>query len=236
MKGDVGVPKAERVARTLEQDIREGRLPHGDQLESESTLMRRFSVSRNTVRKGLETLVRQGLITTRKGMGSFVTYGGELIDSSLGWTLALSQGSRNIETRMLGIRQGTCTIADDVLGTQQTYLCIDRLRYCNESNQGISLERSRLPWRDAYSVIMESGLEEDSLNQTLVNSGLITRSGEEWVGVIPSLPKVDALVMQRAAGQPMMRLRRITRAEDGSVIEFVESVLDPDRFGMHMEF
>ena len=85
MSPRTGIAKSELVAQTLEREIREGRVGHGDLLESEVGLMRRFSVSRNTVRKGLEILSRQGLITTRTGIGSFVTYDGTTIDSNLGW-------------------------------------------------------------------------------------------------------------------------------------------------------
>ncbi len=97
------MPKSEQVALALEQDIREGVLGRGNQLQSEGALMKRFSVSRNTVRRGLEILSRQGLITTRTGIGSFVTYDGETIDSSLGWTVALSHGEATVETRLLGV-------------------------------------------------------------------------------------------------------------------------------------
>ena len=34
----------------------------------------------------------------------------------------------------------------------------------------------------------------------------------------------------------MLFLRRLTRASDGSVVEYVESTLDPDLFGLHMVF
>lgn len=61
MSTQIGLPKSELVARTLEREIRDGRLLHGDQLDSEGGLMRRFSVSRNTVRRGLEILARQGV-------------------------------------------------------------------------------------------------------------------------------------------------------------------------------
>jgi GntR family transcriptional regulator len=42
--------------------------------------VRRFDVSRNTVRKGLEALTGKGLITTRVGIVSFVTFNGSMID------------------------------------------------------------------------------------------------------------------------------------------------------------
>jgi GntR family transcriptional regulator len=236
MKAKVGLPKSEHIAQTLEREIREGRIVHGDQLESESRLMRRFSVSRNTVRKGLESLAHQGLITTRSGIGSFATYDGEAIDNNLGWTLALAKGSNDIETRTLSICRASCTLADNFLQTSQDYLCIDRLRFCQSTGQGISLERSRLPWRDDFADIPREGLRGGSLNQTLTDLRIFTDRGEEWVGVRPALSLDDASVMLRQPGLPMMHLRRVTRAADGSVIEYVESLLDPDRFGMHMEF
>ncbi|OYX44656.1 MAG: hypothetical protein B7Z02_04955 [Rhodobacterales bacterium 32-67-9] len=82
----VGMEESEFVANTLERKIRRGRFANGDQLDSEGGLMRRFSVSSNTVRRGLEMLAGQGLFTTRAGIGSFVTYDGTTIDSNLGRT------------------------------------------------------------------------------------------------------------------------------------------------------
>lgn len=34
----------------------------------------------------------------------------------------------------------------------------------------------------------------------------------------------------------MLWLKRLTRCEDGGICEYVESLLDPDLFGLHMEF
>ena len=97
----VATAKTERVAQSLEDDIRSGKLGFGDQLESENALVRRFAVSRNTVRKGLETLAGKGLITTRVGIGSFVTFDGQPIDDALGWTRALSKQQDAVHTALL---------------------------------------------------------------------------------------------------------------------------------------
>src|SRR5690606_37989454 len=51
-----GVAKPERIATVLEQEIRSGAIGYGERLQSESELVQRFSVSRNTVRKGLGEL------------------------------------------------------------------------------------------------------------------------------------------------------------------------------------
>jgi len=232
----VGIAKSERVARILEREIRQGRMSHGDRLDSEGGLMRRFAVSRNTVRRGLEMLARQGLITTRTGIGSFVTYDGTTIDSNLGWTVALSHGSAEIDTVMLDIRRSGCARADAFLGLNGDYLCIDRLRYCHDAGHGISLERSRLPWRDGFADIVAEGLSNGSLNQTLSDLGLRCAGGEEVAGVIATLGESDAACMKRPCGQPMLHLQRATRCQDGSRLEYVESILDPARFGLRMEF
>lgn len=198
--------------------------------------MRRFSVSRNTVRRGLATLARQGLITTRTGIGSFVTYDGTTIDSNLAWTVALSHGAGEVITRTLSLRRGASAAADQHFGEKSDYLCADRLRFCKSVGQGISLERSRLPWREGFEAVLEAGLSGGSLCRTLEEFGLAAASGQETVSVVPALSKADAAIMERPAGSPMLRLERITRCADGSALEYVESILDPLRFGLRIDF
>lgn len=236
MSGEIGLAKSEQVARTLEREIRAGRLSNGDLIGSEAALMRRFSVSRNTVRRGLEMLLRQGLITTRTGIGSFVTYDGATIDSAQGWTVALSQDDGAVETRLLAINAGPSARADLRLGFHGHYLRIDRLRFCRKAGQGVSLERSRLPWREGFASVLEAGLKDGSLNATLAAHGLAPASGEEIAGVLPALSEDEAAIMQRPAGSPMLRLERVTRDADGAVLEYVESTLDPARFGLRIAF
>jgi len=101
---NVGASKAEMVAAAIQDEILTGRLPYGVLLESESELVQRFSVSRNTIRKGLEELMNTGLITRKVGVGSFVTYNGQTLDSALGWSKALETADGGAQTRLLQIR------------------------------------------------------------------------------------------------------------------------------------
>lgn len=234
MPDPVGLPKAQIVARTLEREIRAGQVRHGTQLDSEGGLMRRFEVSRNTVRRGLEMLARQGLITTRTGIGSFVTYDGTTIDSNLGWTVALAHGADAVTTQVLDLSRGPCAMADARQGQAGDYLRLDRVRLCG--GLGISLERARLPWRAAFGPVLAAGLTAGSLSRTLAELGLVATNGQEVAGVLPSLSDADAAVLGRPAGAPMLRLERLTRTVDGSVLEIVESLLDPLRFGLRIDF
>ncbi len=232
----IGAPKSVWIADILETEIRSGALSNGAPLESENALVERFSVSRNTIRRGLEILNDKGLITTRRGIGSFVTFGGKTIDDRSGWSIALSSGSAELGTRILNLSRGEMDLESSPDDFSTDCLIVDRLRFRVATGQGVSLERSRMIWRESFTSILEQGLTDGSLTKTLRDHGLVVASGDEWASVLPALPEEDARLMGRTPNDPMLFLRRLTRASDGSGVEYVESTLDPDLFGLHMVF
>lgn len=237
MKNQIGLSKSMLVALTLEQEILSGKMTKGEQLASESALVKRFSVSRNTVRKGLDQLTNRGLITKSSGIGSFVMYSGEVIDSDLGWTQALLKTEDEVKTKIISINRASCNNSLKYLKLEtDDFLCVDRLRYLSEGKVGISLERSRSPWREEFSLVLEKGLIHHSLNNTMSEAGLIADHGEEWVEVLPELSQTDADIMGRKAGEPMLQLHRVTRTSSGEAVEYVDSILDPSRFTLHLNF
>lgn len=227
--------KPERIARLLEAEIRSGVLQDGEALSSENALVERFSVSRSSVRKGLDILAAKGLIRKRVGLGSFVTCGGSVIDNARGWSLALSEAGVTMGARILKISR----LLMDLEATGfdgEDVLAVDRIRFREETGAAVTLERARVPWRADFDPILVDGLEGGSLSRTMESRGIVAASGEEWANVLPALSEEDAAIMGRAAGEPMLRLRRLTRAVDGALVEYVESILDPGLFGLHMEF
>lgn len=228
--------KSERIARVIEAEIRSGTLHDGAALSSESALTSRFSVSRATVRKGLGILAAKGLIRTRVGIGSFVTYDGALIDGGPGWSVALSDRGTRLGARILRIARLAMDLDAPGMAPGAEVLAVDRIRFRTETGKGLTLERSRIPWREAFAAVLEHGLVGGSLSRTLDAHGLAPATGEEWANVLPALSGQDAQLMDRPAGEPMLRLRRLTRGADGEIVEYVESLLDPGLFGLHMEF
>ncbi|MGR3369583.1 MAG: GntR family transcriptional regulator [Sagittula sp.] len=227
--------KSERIARLIEAEIRSGQLQDGSALSSESSLVNRFAVSRTTVRKSLGILADKGLIQTKVGIGSFVTYAGNVIDSGPGWSLALSSVGLRMGTRILKIARVEMDL-DCPVRLEGPMLAVDRLRFREETGRGLSLERARVPWRDDFAALIECGLDGGSLSQTLAARGLFPASGEEWANVLPLLGAEDAALMGRDSGTAMLRLRRLTRDATDHPVEFVESFLDPELFGLHMTF
>ena len=228
----VASAKTERIARSLESDILSGKLEYGAQLESENALVRRFAVSRNTVRKGLETLAGKGLITTRVGIGSFVTFEGRTIDNALGWTRALSSRQDAVETRLLRLEATSDPeLAAMLKEPSADFIAIDRMRSLASSGYVISIERSRVPKRPGLETVVDHGLLVGSLSATLVAAGLKGESGEEWAE-IECLCEADAALAGVAAGTPFLRTRRLVRDREGRPTEYVVSLLDPKHFAL----
>ena len=228
--------KPERVATALERDIRSGRLGFGARLQSESQLVQRFSVSRTTIRKGLEALAGKGLITTRVGIGSFVTFHGEVIDNAMGWTRALADRNGEVVTRILRIGLiRDSKLARQLQQQQASFLAIDRTRALKGARRAISIERSRVPNWPGLAHVRTRGLKDGSLSRTLSDAGLVGHSGEEWAE-IECLSDADAAILGVAPGTPFLRTRRLVRDIEGRVIEYVVSLLDPGHFALHLEF
>jgi DNA-binding GntR family transcriptional regulator len=77
LTGLAPVPKppslAEHVVQILREDIVAGRLGPGERV-TESTIMERTGVSRTPVREGLRSLEAEGLVVSRRGRGSYITF------------------------------------------------------------------------------------------------------------------------------------------------------------------
>ena len=67
------VPLYRQVSEHLSKMILRGEFISGAALPSESSLCSQFAVSRITIRKALDELVTQGLVTRRRGVGTFVS-------------------------------------------------------------------------------------------------------------------------------------------------------------------
>ena len=226
--------KHERIARVLEDEIRRGSMPHGRRLPGETELATRFSVSRNTVRAALVELGQAGLIATRSGKGSFVTYDGNPLNVELGWARALQE--QGVETRVEVLRLDE--IRDPELAaalgeSDDEFVVIDRLR--SAAGAGISYERSRIPALPAVRAAVVAGEATGSLTELLRRASLVAAQGEQWVE-IRALSLPDAAVLGRREGEAFLWSRCVTRDSAGNLVENVESLLDPTHFSLHFQF
>lgn len=67
-------PGAAELSAILRRDIKSGRLADKERLPSERKLSDRFGIARGTVREALNALVNEGLVASRAGSGTYVSY------------------------------------------------------------------------------------------------------------------------------------------------------------------
>ncbi len=87
LDGGSGLPAYLQLVRQVRQALRLGVLHEGDQLPTVKDVVARLAINPNTVLKAYRELERDGLVTARPGVGTFVTR--TMTDSSLAAHAAL---------------------------------------------------------------------------------------------------------------------------------------------------
>lgn len=83
------MPLYQQLADRLTNAIREGRYPMGQRIPSEHELANRYGIGRPTVRQATELLVRKGMLSRKRGAGTFVVGRPRELDAfSMAGTLA----------------------------------------------------------------------------------------------------------------------------------------------------
>ena len=68
------VPLYHQLADILMERIRSGEYSPGDVIPSETSMAKHYGIGRPTVRQAMEILVRKGLVTRKRGAGTFVRH------------------------------------------------------------------------------------------------------------------------------------------------------------------
>ncbi|MFJ2829773.1 GntR family transcriptional regulator [Streptomyces sp. NPDC087263] len=232
-----GIPlKHQQITEVLAREIRSGHRPVGEQLPGEHALAQRFGVSRTTVRAALAELSDAGLIATRSGKGSYVLFDGRPLDDPLGWAHAMAVQGIDTRVRTLAVRE----VHDKELAGQlaleiPTFIRVERIRELVADGSVISYERSCLPPVPGVRELPGRGLDDLSLTEVMLQAGLRPDHGEQRLAG-RRIDVREAEVLRREPGDWFLDTRRTSRAVDGSFVEHVASLLDPDHFQLSLEF
>jgi GntR family transcriptional regulator len=228
--------KYQRITEVLAKEIRTGCRPAGAQLPGEHALAERFGVSRTTVRAALAELCEAGLIATRTGKGSYVLFDGRPLDDRLGWARALAD--QGIDTRVRTLAVGTLhepDLARELGLDEAEFVCVERIRELVAEEAVVSYERSFLPPVPGVRELPVRGLGQEPLTEVMLRAGLRPDQGEQRLGG-RRIDAGEAELLRRAPGDWFLDMRRTSRAADGSFVEHVVSLLDPDHFQLTLEF
>lgn len=230
-------PKYIAIYQAIKQHIIDGTFARGSMLPSGPKLAETYDTSAITIKKALDILSREGLITRRRGAGTIVSDTVKASDSSLTNPKHLRGTSRrfagqNLTTRVLGF--DTMQAGDELAGllnisaTDFVYR-ITRLRIFD--GRPAIIEYTYMP------ILLIPGLSEaileksiyDYITQTL---GLtINAANIQVTGAVPTETEADLLCVE--GNDHLIQMTQTAFLSTGAAFEYSISRHVPDEFEFH---
>ena len=226
---EYSTPLYQQLVDSVKAQIRDGILKEDDRLGSEQDISREYNVSRITVRKALELLVEEDILSKRQGVGAFVT-GKKLVRSMnvmMGFTQTCEANGQKATSRLLFAGLNEARPADiKLLGVKEgdSVISLRRLRFCD--NVPVMVEEVRLQRSFAYL------LGEDltgSLHKMLAENGIKVVKGVKTIS-ISCATKEESSLLGMGEGTALLLQRDISYDENGQAVYRSKSVINADRY------
>jgi len=216
-----GLPVYQQIADALREAIRSGELAGGQPLPSETELIRRYSVSRNSVRTAVGLLRIEGLVVTEQGRGSFVRARRPL--RRLGSPGRRAQQGGDADQRLLAVE--VIQPPDEVakrLGLGSAELTLVRRLLLVHGGEPAQLVDRYFPLRVARLASVEQA-------ERMADAALVEprRMVEELTLRMPEVEEAARLGMR--GGVPVARVLRTCYDASGRALEVTDFVLVGDR-------
>lgn len=240
MTGSASLPeggKARRVYLHLRNEIATGVLGDQTALPGEQRLAASFGVSRVTIRRALDALASDGLVSRRMGSGTFVNHpsdsGAPITADATTLLPHLAEMSRATTVKLLSFSYGEAParIAKAMRLESSGWVQIAcRIRLMDETP--FSHLTTYVP-EDIARNYSEQDLATTPLFQLLERSGVRITAAEQSVSARLAGPDV-ASALNVSVGSALLSLDRIVRNEDGRGVEYLSALYRPDMFRLDM--
>lgn len=237
-------PLYAQVARDLRGRIIRGELATGTRLPTEEQLCGRYHVSRVTVRRALDELVRERLVQRRRPLGTFVRdWEHETGDEGL---CTVARGfTANLQERGLRARTMSASIRMELpnrrvaafLGLDASSPAMVLRRTRGVAGQGTSRPFALFvtTFTPVEGLPLEDAAYYGSFYALLRQRGIVPRRVEECTeAVIPSPEVVEALGVRRS--QPILKRTIHTRQDDGAFREHSECFYIGSEYRYYIRF
>jgi GntR family transcriptional regulator len=219
-----------KLQQALAGAIRSGRLKSGDALPPERDLAEYASISRVTVRKAVDELVRQGILVRRHGSGTFVAKPVEKVEQPLSRLTSFTEdmARRGLTTRAEWLERGLFTPSPDemvMLGLPAGGLVarLGRLRIADENPLAIeraSISAEFLSNPESVGHSLYAALEARGVRPVRAIQRISARTVKD--------PEADLLGV--AAGSAGLAIERISYLPSGKVVELTRSLYRGDAY------
>lgn len=226
-----GQPAYQRVATAIRADIDRGRWAAGEQMPTEAQLAEDFSVSRNTIRQGLELLHSWNLVTRRQGSGTFVAPHG--LSHAIGELKSLTDVMRERGMRP-GNRDITCVRdafppadAADFLHSSTVWR-VSRLRTADD--RPFCLMHSWLPDHLGSNLDLDRLDRSGSLYKTLADDHDVVISEATEIIRAESAAAEESATLSIVRGAALIVIYRWVSDNRGRPVEYARAAAPGDRY------
>jgi GntR family transcriptional regulator len=227
---NVGGPIYLRVARRIESAIRRGVIKPGEALPSERDIATMADISRVTVRKAVQDLVRSGLLVQRHGSGTFVTPKVGRVEQSLSQLTSFTEdmARRGKAVRSVWLERGVFEPSPEetvVLGLSagERVSRINRLRLADDTP--LAIERASM----SSVSLPDPGAVDISLYAALEAQGCRPVRAIQRISAV-NLDEADAKLLDIEPGNACLKIERISYLPSGRVVEFTRSLYRGDAY------
>jgi len=208
----------------------------GDALPPERMLAPRFGVSRMTLRRAVEELVREGRLVRRQGAGTFVA------GPKIAQGLAATSFSEDMRQRGSVPSSRTLAIDDVPAGAQlgrrleispgERVLRVIRLRLADDAP--MALETLHVPRSIAPGLDGEM-LTDGSFYELLHDVyGIVLAGGQQTIEATVT-DEAESEALEVPLHSPAFLFERVSRDAENRVVEFVRSVYRGDRYQFRVD-
>lgn len=220
------LPRYYQLASILRERISTGELEAREPIPSERQLEKDYSVSRTTIRRAIELLIRQGYLYREHGRGTFVSPHKlqKGISELTSFTEDMKKRGLVPGQKILGI--GPVAPPEDVRGRlelradREKVLHVERLRLGDGAPMGLQTSYYVLP--EGETITRQELEEGGSIYKILQEKfHLIPTEADETLEVTLATPQ-EASLLQVVPGSPLLLSERVTYSQNRKVIEFVK--------------
>ena len=225
-------PLYHQIYLLLRDTIRRGELPAGALVPGELDLADLFKVSRITVKRALNELATDSLVTRHRGRGTVVTPAARLsvIRGSFETLIdSLKQMGDETKVRLLEMADIAPTRAiAELLEIDDGEKVQRAVRLRTIEGGPFSYLISYVPMRIARSYT-KAELSSLPLLTLLERAGANIDEADQWITAVAAEPKI-AQALGVATASPLLRIERLMRDDGGVPVELIHGHYRPDRF------
>jgi GntR family transcriptional regulator len=225
-------PRYLQLADLIRARIRKSGIDEGQALPSERELAERLGLSRVTVRKALDVLLREGLLSRRHGSGTYVAPRIEQAGALLaGFSADISARGQRPGSQM--IDRGTGLPMPDeamALGLSPDALVHRLTRVRMADGEPLALECAVIP----VACLRSLDLVSDSLYAALEAQGRKPVRGVQRIQASLATPQ-EARLLSIPPGAAILRIERRSFLANGTPVELTRSAYRGDRYDFIME-